>query len=111
VLTEEGRDALSWWPRWPRRGEGRLDLHAGRIETSMMLAIDPGLVRLELAVAGVDASIEELRERGVRAVSPTGVLGDPSGATGAEGESLISAFVDDLVHAIERWRPAETAEA
>jgi mycofactocin system creatininase family protein len=108
ALSEEGRAALAWWPRWPRRDDGPRDLHAGRVETSMMLAIDPGLVRLELAVAGVDASIEELRERGVRAVSPTGVLGDPAGATGTEGESLINRFVDDLVHAIERWRPAQT---
>ena len=44
---------LGWWPSWPRRLDGGpADLHAGRIETSMMLAIDPGLVRLELAVAG-----------------------------------------------------------
>ena len=42
-----------------------------------MLAIDPGLVRFELAEAGPDASIDELRAKGVRAVSPTGVLGDP----------------------------------
>jgi creatinine amidohydrolase len=71
----------------------------------MMLAIDPGLVRLELAVAGPDATIDELRSKGVRAVSTSGVLGDPDGASGREGERFITAFVDDLVHAIERWRP------
>jgi creatinine amidohydrolase len=71
----------------------------------MMLAIDPGLVRLERAVAGPDATIDELRERGVRSVSPTGVLGDPDGASGGEGERFIAAFVDDLAHRIERWRP------
>lgn len=108
TLTAEGRAVLAWWPSWPRRLDGGpADLHAGRIETSMMLAIDPGLVRLELAVAGPDASIEELRARGVRAVSPTGVLGDPEGASGREGERFITAFVDDLVHQIERWRPIE----
>ncbi len=105
VLTEEGRTALTWWPRWPQRADGPRDLHAGRVETSMMLAIDPGLVRLELARPGVDAAVDDLRRHGVRAVSPSGVLGDPNGATGTEGESLINDFVADLVHAIERWRP------
>ncbi len=106
TLTAEGRETLAWWPKWPRRRDGGpADLHAGRIETSMMLAIDPGLVRLELAAAGADASIDDLRNRGVRAVSSTGVLGDPEGASGREGERFITAFVDDLVHEIERWRP------
>jgi creatinine amidohydrolase len=109
TLVGEGRTALGWWPSWPRRLDGGpADLHAGRIETSMMLAIDPGLVRLELAEAGPDASIDELRSRGVRAVSATGVLGDPDGASGREGEKFITAFVDDLVHQIERWRPIDT---
>ena len=106
TLTAERRPVLAWSPTWPqRRDGGPADLHAGRIETSMMLAIDPGLVRLERAVAGPDASIDELRERGVRSVSPTGVLGDPDGASGGEGERFIAAFVDDLAHRIERWRP------
>jgi creatinine amidohydrolase len=106
TLTAERRPVLAWSPVWPqRRDGGPADLHAGRIETSMMLAIDPGLVRLERAVAGPDASIDELRERGVRSVSPTGVLGDPDGASGGEGERFIAAFVEDLAHRIERWRP------
>ena len=104
------RRALAWWPSWPtRRDGGPADLHAGRIETSMMLAIDPGLVRLELAEAGADASVDDLRTRGVRAVSPNGVLGDPEGASGGEGERFINAFVEDLVHQIERWRPLDPA--
>ena len=106
LLAAESRQVLSWWPSWPQRLDGGpADLHAGRIETSMMLAIDPGLVRLELAAPGVDASIDDLRERGVRAVSSSGVLGDPDGASGGEGERFITAFVEDLVHQIERWRP------
>ena len=108
TLTAEGRTVLAWWPAWPRRRDGGpADLHAGRIETSMMLAIDPGLVRLELAVAGPDADLDELRRHGVRSVSPTGVLGDPEGASGREGETFITTFVEDLVHQIERWRPIE----
>ncbi len=112
TLTNEGRTVLGWWPSWPRRRDGGpADLHAGRIETSMMLAIDPGLVRLELAVAGADSSIEELRTNGVRAISANGVLGDPHGASGGEGETFITAFVEDLVHQIERWRPIDVDHA
>ena len=58
LLRSEQHRVLSWWPKWPRRTDGGPpDLHAGRIETSLMLAIDPGLVRLELRPArplGVD---------------------------------------------------------
>jgi mycofactocin precursor peptide peptidase len=46
-------------------------------------------------------------DEGVRAISSTGVLGDPEGASGREGERFITAFVDDLVHQIERWRPLD----
>lgn len=110
TLNSEGRHALAWAPRWPRRSDGGpADLHAGRIETSLMLAIDPGLVRLELATPGPHTTIEALREHGVKAVSPSGVLGDPEGASGREGERLINAFVDDLLLAIERWRPLGAA--
>jgi len=108
LLNREDRQALAWWPKWPTRHDGKpADLHAGRIETSLMLAIDPGLVRLELAQAGPQASIDELRANGVKATSPSGVLGDPDGASGSEGEQFIKSFVEDLVHQIERWRPID----
>ena len=112
TLQAEGRQVIHWSPRCPQRGDGGPpDLHAGRIETSMMLAIDPGLVRLELAVAGPDTPLEELlitlRTDGVAAASDTGVLGDPDGASGAEGERFLDDFVRDLVFAIERWRPID----
>lgn len=110
TLHHERRETIAWWPKWPRRTDGGPpDLHAGRIETSLMLAIDPGLVRLERAVAGPDTPLDELlpdlRSKGVRFVSTSGVLGDPEGASGAEGERFIGEFVDDLVHEIEKWRP------
>lgn len=108
LLNKEARSTLAWWPKWPVRNDGGPpDLHAGRIETSLMLAIDPGLVRLELAQAGPDASIQDLRAKGVKATSPSGVLGDPAGASGSEGEQFIRSFVEDLIHQIERWRPID----
>ena len=40
--------------------------------------------------------IDALRAGGVRAVSPNGVLGDPTGASAAEGEQILDALVTDL---------------
>jgi creatinine amidohydrolase len=112
TLTMERRNVMSWSPKWRRRRDGGPpDLHAGRIETSLMLAIDPGLVRFERAVAGPDAPLDDLlpalRRHGVIHVSPNGVLGDPAGASGSEGERFIEEFVEDLVMAIEAWRPID----
>lgn len=116
LLTSEGRSVMSWWPKWRRRTDGGPpDLHAGRIETSLMLAIDPGLVRFELSEAGPDTPLDvllpALRTGGVRSVSPNGVLGDPDGASGAEGERFVNDFVDDLVMTIESWRPIDPTPA
>ena len=75
----------------------RGDAHAGRTETSVMLALAPDLVRIDLAEPGAVEAWPELRDRvlagGVGSVSPNGVLGDPTGATAAEGRGLL----DDLV--------------
>ena len=116
LLTSEGRSVMSWWPKWRRRTDGGPpDLHAGRIETSLMLTIDPGLVRFELSETGPTVPLDELlpalRSGGVRSVSPNGVLGDPDGASGAEGERFVNDFVDDLVLTIESWRPIDPTPA
>jgi creatinine amidohydrolase len=44
-----------------------------------------------------------LRWRGVAAVSPNGVLGDPAGASAAEGVRLLETLGADLVAAVNRW--------
>lgn len=104
-LREEGHPVRAWSPRWPG------DLHAGRTETSLMLAIAPGRVRLDRAEAGDRRPITEvwpeLRHHGVRAVSANGVLGDPSGATAAEGRALLTGAVEALLgDVVSRPRPA-----
>ena len=75
------------------------DAHAGRTETSLMLAIDPEVVRTELAARRAVPSpsrtlLPRLRAEGVRPVSSNGVLGDPRGASAAEGETLLAAMAD-----------------
>ncbi len=104
-LTAEGHHVACWSPTW------RGDLHAGRTETSLMLAIDPGRVDLAAAAAGnvepPDTLAPLLRREGVRAASANGVLGDPSGATVAEGRRLLAAGIDDLLRVVRdarrRW--------
>ena len=94
-LRYEGRATLAWHATLP---EG--DAHAGRSETSVMLALAPGAVRLDAAERGDARPIEQilplLREQGVRAVSANGVLGDPAGASAAEGERLLGRLVKSL---------------
>jgi len=74
------------------------DLHAGRTETSLMLHLRPESVRLGVAESGNTGSLRDLlpvmRLRGVAGVSANGVLGDPSGASAAEGERLLAELVD-----------------
>jgi mycofactocin precursor peptide peptidase len=76
------------------------DAHAGRMETSLMLALAPGDVRLDAAERGETRPLTEimagLRSGGVRKLSPNGVLGDPAGASAAEGESLLTLLTEDL---------------
>jgi creatinine amidohydrolase len=84
------------------------DAHAGRSETSMMLAIDADAVRMELAEAGctepLGAILPRLRAEGVRSVSSNGVLGDPNGASAAEGATLLAAMTEELVDTVAaRW--------
>ena len=94
-LRAEGRDVRSWSPRW----QG--DAHAGRTETSLMLAIAPDRVDLSSARPGDTRPLTEvlpaLRSGGVQSVSPNGVLGDPAAASRHEGDRLLTAAVDDLI--------------
>ena len=84
TLLAEGRAVASWAPTV---ADG--DSHAGRVETSVLLALDADLVHLDRAEAGATAPLGELMDRlragGLRAVTANGVLGDPTGATAEEG--------------------------
>jgi mycofactocin precursor peptide peptidase len=99
-LRAEGREVLSWWPRIPGG-----DLHAGRTETSLLMALAPEVVRWDAAVAGPTPSIDDLRRHGVRYLSTSGVLGDPSGASADEGHELLGMLDADLLAAVARRWP------
>jgi mycofactocin system creatininase family protein len=103
-LRAESRDVALFAPAWPG------DPHAGHEETSMLLALRPSAVRPERGVPGDRRPLRELmpllRAGGVRAVTPTGVLGDPTGATAAAGHELLDRLTADLVSMVRGWRPA-----
>lgn len=101
-LQHEGRDAAYWSPRVPGG-----DAHAGHTETSLMLALRPAAVHTADAVAGPGAPLAELLPRlragGTAAVSPSGVLGDPVGASAAAGTALLSLLTDQLRSTVDAW--------
>ena len=97
-------DALLIWAAVTPGG----DAHAGRTETSLMLAIDPTAVRSHLTEAGctepLEAILPRLRAEGVRPISSNGVLGDPQGASAEEGLSLLESMSVELARAVaDRW--------
>jgi len=101
--AEDGDDVLVWTVRAPGG-----DAHAGHTETSLLLALEPQAVRMELAEAGrgepLESIIGRLRAEGVRPVSSNGVLGDPRRATAEEGMVLWRALDEDLAASVEaRW--------
>ena len=107
-----GAHALHYW-----KFAGGFD-HAGRIETSLMLALAGG-VRMDLAAAGLDEGslgAEEL-ERARRLASRSfveatgsGVWGDPRGATAEEGEAIAARVVDAMAERCRALMPGARGE-
>lgn len=100
TLRSEGRDVQAWSWSIPDA-----DAHAGRTETSLMLAIDPAAVDLAVSEPGCTAPLDEifddLLRHGVQAVSANGILGDPTGANAAEGEAHLAQVVAALVGVLD----------
>jgi len=92
LIGEQHR--VSWVPCTLPSG----DAHAGRTETSVLLHLHPDLVEQDKAVPGnvepVASLLPRLRSVGVRAVSPSGILGDPSGASPEEGARFLAEMID-----------------
>ena len=100
---------VAQWPRCEQRAGGcwrgcrtsYVDAHAGRSETSLLLALDAGprasrSRRLRARCRPLHELEPMLRSAGVRAVSTNGVLGDPSGASAPEGRALLDAMAHEL---------------
>ncbi len=119
-LRHEGRRVTGWSPgqarpdrAGPDRGPvdttyaQRHDAHAGFTETSVLMVLSPDSIRPDLAEPGspdpLDEILPALRIHGVAAVSPNGVLGDPTGSSPVAGRQAIDAWLAELLAAVEGW--------
>lgn len=96
TLRQEGRETL--WVTCESPGADPRDTHAGHRETSLMLFLRPGRVRMDLAAAGTTEPLNrimpQLIRSGVRAVSANGVLGDPTAASAEAGQRLFAEMLE-----------------
>jgi creatinine amidohydrolase len=94
---------------WVTCETGNGDAHAGRTETSLMLHLAPDLVDTAKAVVGNTAPLADLMPTmvasGVAAVSPSGVLGDPTAATAADGAHLLRQLIENACALITDGEP------
>lgn len=89
--------------------DNKIGSHANERETSLLLAIDPTLVRMDKAAPDIQPWMSVgprpvrdagplLREpSGVGNYCPSGVIGDPTRATAEKGEALLAAMAADVV--------------
>lgn len=75
------------------------DAHAGHTETSILLHLSPGVVRMDRLEVGNTEALERLFTAlvtgGVSAVSANGILGDAREANRADGKRAFEAMVRD----------------
>ena len=83
-------------------------IHAGAAETAIVLAVAEELVRTDAVDVGHegDVSVSKLFGEGFRAITETGVLGDPREATAEAGEEILDAITTAYVDRIESERVA-----
>lgn len=105
LLRGEDRDVRSWSPRWGG------DVHAGHVETSIMLALAPERVLEDERVRGETRPLGELlptmRRDGVVGVSASGVLGDATTATADAGRTLLRRASAELLAVVAGWDPPD----
>lgn len=80
--------------------------HADEIETSIMLAIDPGLVQMEKAQVG----LQDIQKGPLNPTDPagpnycpSGAMGDPTLATAEKGQKILAAILSDICTQIEAF--------
>lgn len=128
VLSRELRSELGIYPFFLSSGafshpdvkatvsEGNIwDFHGGEMETSMVMAVDESLVKLDTAEAGIPASFVQnkaLLPYGTTSIGwisedwktkegkPIGIGGDPSGATAEKGRIILETSARILVQGL-----------
>ena len=79
--------------------------HAGESETSMMMALEGGLVAADRFAPGYlgpfgEAEAKLMLEKGASAISANGILGDPRRASAEKGKAYLEGLADFLVSKI-----------
>lgn len=107
-----------YWRYMPQQHEGLG--HAGFAETSMMLAISAGSVRMDLAQRGLVTDgmppeqvreISELARRSFPEATGNGIWGDPAGATAEAGRRLLAGAADCISRECAEWLGGRAAQA
>lgn len=83
-------------------------IHAGAAETAIVLAVAEGLVRTDELHVGHegDVAVSRLLSEGFRAITETGVLGDPREGTPEAGEAILERIADAYAERVEAEREA-----
>ena len=83
-------------------------IHAGAAETAIVLAVAEGLVRTDELAVGHEGPVSPSRlfSEGFRAITETGVLGDPREGTAEAGEAILEKLTEAFVERIEAEREA-----
>lgn len=78
------------------------DVHAGEVETSLMLYLRPDLVHMDRAVDSVPACTRDrLNYDSILRLSPAGIWGKPTLATAEKGKEMFDRMVDYSISYIE----------
>jgi creatinine amidohydrolase len=77
-------------------------IHADACETSIVLHLRPELVRADRLAPGFTGrlDLDTLFRKGLRAITPNGVLGDPRGSSPQIGAAVLDRLVDHLVEKV-----------
>jgi mycofactocin precursor peptide peptidase len=100
ALSSAPRSRVRAW--FARDSSG--DSHAGVTETSVVLSIDPTLVRLDRYPGAVELPpdwFERARVDGLRSVTASGVIGAPSRASAVYGHDLRRRWCGELVAVVD----------
>ena len=81
-------------------------VHAGAVETAVIMAVDEDLVREDELRVGHEGAVAvpDLLSSGFRSVTESGVLGDPREATREAGEAIIETIADAYAETVRDYR-------
>jgi creatinine amidohydrolase len=85
-----------------RYTEDAPDFHANEAETSMVLHLAESYVRPDRAVDEPDRTVDRVLSYAMPAVTRSGVVGSPSGASAARGAELVEQLVEALAELLRR---------